>query len=125
MMKKALVTLFLIVPWQLFLFLGVITQKKEESDIDNDLLVVLLCAPACPNKEGGRGNVDNDEDCDGCDHLAVSYRRQHRLLPSYLEMVQAGADLYHSIVYGWCSTVWTHAAALYGADPWCQFELQH
>ena len=31
--------------------------------------------------------VDNDEDCDGV-HLAVSYRRQHRLLASYLEMVQ-------------------------------------
>ena len=38
-------------------------------------------------KEEEGTNVDNDEDCDG-DHLAVSYRRQHRLLASYLEMVQ-------------------------------------
>ena len=58
--------------------------------------------------------VDNDEDCDGV-HLAVSYRRQHRLLASYLEMVQAGADLCYS-------SVSDHGPVL---DPWCQFEPQH
>ena len=42
-------------------------------------------------KEEEGTDVDNDEDCDGSGHLAVSYRRQHRLLASYLEMVrQAG-----------------------------------
>ena len=46
---------------------------------------LLLGAMMLKEEEGT--NVDNDEDCDG-DHLAVSYRRQHRLLASYLEMVQ-------------------------------------
>ena len=78
---KALVTLFL----------SVLIQNEEGSNaVDNDEdcdggppLCVLL-------KNEEEGDVDNDEDCDGSGHLAVSYRRQHRLLASYLEMVHTG-----------------------------------
>ena len=66
------------------------------------VMAVLFCAPVqlCVLiQDEEKGDVDNDEDCDGCSHLAVSYRRQHRLLASYLEMVQAGADLCYTAVW--------------------------